>query len=390
MKLNLSILSIVFLLCTEQVLASDEKENNFNPTITPFLEIQFWNVVSEGTISETETSANRYAAYFRRGRFGVKGKVLPELSYSLMLAMDNLGKEGYSSTKGAVNLGVISVWSASFTYKIYGANDWFNFTGGYFLPHLSRESTTNPWSVSSLDKAENSCYIRQFVTGKANGVCPGINLGGTGKVGKSVFLYNGAIINRQGAISNMNENWSPVFLGHAMINFGAAEFSKYKFCFSNNILKKQKSITLGLGASTQGKIDVFQSSQSFSADVTVYLGGLKINTEFNHLYRKNELEYRANCFMARAAYIFFLKKNWILEPTLMYEKFRGDDNYEDASFFDGSDEKLDFGVNLISAQKKIKVNLHYVVHEGTGVENRYIKNTKYSGDYVVLGLQFLI
>lgn len=384
--------SILFglLLITRLAFSKTKEEESFRPVISPFLYVQFWNVVSEGITAGDETLANRYAAYFRRGRFGVKGKVLPELSYSLMLAMDNLGKDGYASTKGVVNLGAISVWSACFTYKVNTAKDWLNITGGYFLPHLSRESTQTPWTVSSLDKAENSCYIRQFVSGKANGVCPGINLGGTGKVGRSVIIYNAALINRQDVISKMNKNWSPVFLGHAMINFGDTEFSKYKFCFSNNVLKKQTSVTFGVGASTQGKTDAFRISQSFSADATVYFGGLKLNGEFNHLYRKNQSDYRANCIMGRAAYNMFLKMGWIVEPSLMYEKFSGDDNYEDASFFDGTDQKWDFGVNLISKQKQLRVNLHYVFHEGMGVENRYIKNNKYSGNYVVLGLQCLI
>jgi hypothetical protein len=383
-------LLFLLLICETAVFAKNSEDEDFKPSISPFLKIQFWNLASQGTISGDEEAASRYASYFRRGRFGVKGKVLPELSYNLMLSFDNLGKDGFSSTKGVANAGTISVWSACFTYNFVPGNDWLNITGGYFLPHLSRESTTTPWDVSSLDKAENSCYLRQFVTGKANGVSGGMNLGGLGNVGKQTLLYNVAIVNRQDATSIMETVWSPVFLGHFMLNFGDKEFAKYKSCFSNNSLKKQTSATLGFGFSSQGETDVFQKSKTFSADATIYLGCMKLDGEYSHLYRKNETAYNANCFMARIGYNIFLNKKWVLEPTLMHEKFSGDENYEDASFFDGTDEKIDAGVNLNSIKKTVKINLHYVHHKGTGIKNRYTSNNSYPGDYISLGLQLII
>lgn len=390
MKLKYVISLVLILICMEQVLASIEKQGDFKSSITPFLNIQFWNVASQGITSGQETSANRFVSYFRRGRFGVKGKVLPELSYNLMLSFDNLGKDGFLSTKGVVNTGEIGIWSAYFTYNLNNKNNWLNITGGYFLPHLSRESTTSPWTVSSLDKTENSCYLRQFVTGKANGICPGINLGGVGKPGGFLLIYNLALINRQDMVSIMNENWSPVVLAHAMINFGVPELNTYKYCFSNNSLKKQTSVTFGMGVSTQGKTDVFQTSQSVSADATIYLGSLKLDGEYSHFYRKNQSKYKGNCFMERVSYNIFLKKYLVLEPVVMFEKFDGDQNYEDALFFDGIDKKIDIGLNLIASKKRLKLNLHYVQHNGSGTKNRFIKNDERAGNYVVFGLQILI
>lgn len=366
------------------------QEKTFKPTIVPYSFIQFWNVAGEGITTNDEMAANRIASYFRRGRLGVKGKALPNLSYNMMLSFDNLGKDRYLSTKGLENKGSINLWSAYFTYKLIAGSRWLNITGGYFLPHLSRESTTTPWSTSSLDKAENSCYLRQFVTGKSNGVSPGINMGGLGEVGKQSLIYNIALINRQDVVNMMETNWSPVLLGHIMLNFGDKEFRHYKYCFTNNLLKKQTSATFGIGFSTQGKTDVFKSTQTLSADATIYVGNLKIDGEYNHLIREKNLDYTANCFMLRSGYNIFLKKHWILEPTLMFEKFAGDESFEDVSFFDGTDKKLDVGVNLISSTQKIKLNLHYVLHDGTGTKNRYVKNSEYPGNYISLGLQLII
>ncbi|WP_347839865.1 porin [uncultured Draconibacterium sp.] len=362
------------------------QEKPFRPSIMPYLKLQFWNVASQGLTSADEKAASRFTSYFRRGRLGLKGKVLPELSYNAMVSFDNLAKDGFSSTKGLMNAGAVALWSAYFTYDLSPKNDWLNLTGGYFLPHLSRESTTAPWTTSSLDKTENSCYLRQFVTGKANGICPGINLGGLGDLGKQTLIYNIAIINRQDAVSIMERNWSPVLLGHLMLNFGHKEFSKYNYCFSNNLLKKQTSAILGLAFSAQGKTDAFKSNQTISADASIYLGHFKIDGEYSFLIRKHNLEYNANCFMLRTGYNIFLKRNLVFEPTAMFEKFSGDKNFNDVSFFDGSDKKLDVGVNLISMAKKIKVNLHYVHHDGEGKKNRYIKNETFPGDYVALGL----
>ena len=388
MKLKIVATSI-FVSFFIMVVGKETDEEKFKPTIAPYLKVQFWNVFSEGVHSGDEISSNRMASYFRRGRFGLKGNLLQGLSYDLMLTADYLAKDENLSTKGSANT-AISVWSFYFTWKVNTENDWLNITGGYFLPHLSRESTTSPWYTSSLDKTETSCYLRQFVIGKTNGISPGINIGGLGKIGKQTVVYNIAYLNRQDKISIQTQNWSPVILGHFMLNFGDSEFSKYKYTFSNNLLRKQTSATLGFGFSTQGKTDVFKSSSTLSADATVYLGCLKIDGEYSRLIRKNEFNYQAKCVSVRGGYNIFLKNNWVLEPTAMFEMFSGDENYSDASFFDGKDKITDLGINLISKPKNIKVNLHYIFHDGEGVKNHYTNNSTYPENYAVLGIQFMI
>ncbi|QGY45067.1 hypothetical protein GM418_15720 [Maribellus comscasis] len=388
-KIMLTLLLVFFL--KQLVFGEKPDEEKFKPTISPYLKVQFWNAYSEGIQSaDGARTQERLASYFRRGRAGLKGNLLPEISYNLMVSFDYLAKDENLSTKGTANAGTFSIWSFYFTWKLNSENDWLNITGGYFLPHLSRESTNSPWSVSSLDKAETSCYLRQFVTGKTNGISPGINIGGMGKIGTPTLLYNLSCVNRQDKTSIQTESWSPVVLGHFMLNFGDDEFQKYKYTFSNNVLKKQKSATLGVGFSKQGETDAFESSSTIGADATIYLGGLKMDGEYYRLSRKNESKYNAECAMGRVGYNIFLKKNWILEPVAMYQVFKGDDNYSDASFFDGSDKITDLGVNLISKPKNIKVNLHYIFHDGDGTKNHYISDEETPGNYAVLGIQFTI
>ena len=390
MKFKIVVVMLLVLFPEKFVTGKEPEEEKFKPSISPYLKVQFWNAYSEGIQSADGTAAQeRFTSYFRRGRAGLKGNLLPEISYDLMLSFDYLAKDENLSTKGTANTG-ISIWSFYFTWKLNPKNDWLNITGGYFLPHLSRESTTSPWTVSSLDKTETSCYLRQFVTGKTNGITTGINIGGLGKIGNPTLIYNVAGVNRQDRASIQTKYWSPVFLGHVMLNLGDTEFQSYKYTFSNNILRRQKSATLGIGFSKQGKTDSFESSSTIGADATIYLGNLKMDGEYYRFLRKNESKYNAKCIMGRVSSNVFLKKDWILEPVVMYQIFSGDKNYMDASFFDGNDKMTDLGVNLISKSKSIKLNLHYVFHDGDGTKNHYINNNIKPGNYGVLGIQFTI
>ncbi|MFV0592372.1 MAG: porin [Draconibacterium sp.] len=384
MKLKFTV-TLVCISFAVKFVSAEERDDEFKPTITSYLNVQFWNAFSESVQTTDGELAARSAFYFRRIRPGIKGEVLPRLSYNLMLTLDYLGIPENISLKGKAPGGV-NVWSFCMTYKV-GKSDWLNVTGGYFLPHISREATTSPWTVSSLDKAETSNYLRYFVTGKANGVAPGINIGGTGKAGKSFLTYNFAMVNRQDATSIQTEQWSPVFMGHGMITFGAPELKKYKFTFSNNQLRKQTSLSLGAGFSKQGQTDTFKSSGTYSFDLMAYFGSLKIDGEVDRLVRKTSEKYEASCLMGRMSYNIFLKKGLVLEPTVMYEHFTGDDT---GAYFDGKDSRLDLGINLISIVRKVKLNLHYVLFDGEGENNRYVKNGRYPGNYAVLGLQFQI
>ena len=369
-----------------KVVSGEEPEDKFKPTITPYLKVQFWNAYSESIHTDDGDLAARTAFYFRRIRPGITGNVLPRLSYDLMLTLDYLGIPQNISLKGQTPGGV-NVWSFYMTLQLSRNSDWFNLTGGYFLPHVSREATTSPWTVSSLDKAETSNYIRYFVTGKANGIAPGINLGGTGKVGISHLVYNLSMVNRQDATSIQTKEWSPVFMGHAIFSLGAPEMNNYKYTFSNNQLRKQTSVSLGAGFSKQGQTDVFKSSATYGFDILAYIGSLKIDGEYYSLLRETDQQYKASCLMGRLTYNIFLKNELVLEPAVMFEQFLGDDT---GAYFEGRDTRLDAGINLMSIERKVKLNLHYVMFDGEGENNRYIKNGRYPGNYAVIGFQFQI
>ncbi len=360
------------------------------PTVQPYANLQFWTMHSEGLSVDGQAATNRTASYFRRGRLGLKGKLREDLTYNFMLSFDYLAKDPKLASKGKVNTGSVAVWSAYGTWRALAKSQLLMITAGTFLPHLNRESVTSPWSVSSLDKGETSCYLRQFVAGKTNGISPGINIGGVGSVGKSQLMYNVAYINRQDNVSIMADRWSPALLGHVILNVGDKEWSSYKYTLSGNALKKLKLLSIGLGASIQGETDVFHSSSTYGADMLVYLNGLKVDGEYYFLQRKNQDTYLASCLMVRASYNIFLKKNWVLEPAFMLNQFNGDESFSDASFYDGEDQTLDAGINLISEKNKLKLGLHFTHRTGNGTRNLRVTSSGTYGDYLNLGIQIMI
>ncbi|MGQ8337004.1 porin [Sunxiuqinia sp. A32] len=360
------------------------------PTLQPYAKIQFWNVYSQNFEVEGVDVSDRFASYFRRGRLGLKGHLMDRLNYNIMCSFDYLGKSENLSSKGKANANTISLWSAYFTFQPAEKSQWLMITGGSFLPHLSRESVTSPWATSSLDKGETSCYLRQFVTGKTNGICPGVNIGGLGDIGKSHLLYNVAMISRQDNSSFTKSKWSPLLIGHTVLTIGDKEWSSYKYTFSGNPMKTQRFLSIGAGGSTQGKTDAFQSSSSYGVDFLLLLNNFKLDGEYYWLHRENTTCYLATCFQLRGSYNFFLQNGCILEPAVMFCRFNGDDTYPDASFYDGEDSLLDTGVNLISIKQKTKFSIHYIYRTGEATSNHRVTSGGTYGDYLNFGIQLVI
>ena len=178
---------------------------------------------------------------------------------------------------------------------------------------------------------------------KTNGICPGINIGGLLKLHKSLLNYNLAIVNRQDKTSISKTEWSPVLNGHVMLNLGDPEWKSYKYSINNNNYKIQKSLTIGFGASNQGKTDAFKNSSSISANFMAYYNYIKIDGSYSKLIRKAGSNYKAHCYSIRGAANIPITKGWIIEPQFMWDCFKGDANYSDASFFDGTDHIVDSG-----------------------------------------------
>jgi hypothetical protein len=366
--------------------------NSFEKSVVPFIGIQAWNTLSNDNRIDGEAVDNRYAVYFRRARIGLKGRPVERLYYNIHLSADCLGKDQYLSSRGSSNSGTIKIWSAYATYRLSASSEWLNLTTGYMLPHMSRESTTSPWAMSSLDKSETSCYLRRFATGKNNGISSGLNFGGTGSLGQKLSAcYNVAVISNMNGGTTQGKEYAPLFLGHAFITFGAPERKSYKYTTADNVLNNNSFVSVGVGGSYQDECDFFEKNTTISTDLKVNLKGFHFVGEYNKMKRKSTVTYEASAFLIRSGYNIDWNHTGILEPTVCYRTFSGDDNGKEAIFFTGEDNQWDIGLNWWLNTKKIKLNVHYLINSGDG-NNISMKESDDSirGDIAVVGLQVVL
>ena len=382
---------LVLLIATYSAFCFNPDEKEFKPSIKPYLNLQVWNIYSSGNMKNGEEVQNRFVSYFRRGRFGAKGYFAPTISFNAQFYFDYLAKDADVASKGTPNASTIGVWSANIIWKVFENSEFLYLTGGTFLPQISRESVTTPWSVSSLDKAETSCYLRQFITGKTNGICPGVNAGGLINIASRFqMVYNVAVVNRQDKTSIMVNNWSPVVLGRVEFVLGDPENNGYKYGISPVPDNKNKNLILGLGSSGQGETDAFKKSSTLGADLSMSYNFFKIESSYFKLFRKNISDYQGNNFCFKMSSAITIQNKWIFQPAFMFDWFKGDAGYSDAMFFDGTDRLFDFGINAWNPSQKIKIGLHYLNHSGNGTSNHFISSGAKPGDYCCLSVQLQI
>ncbi len=392
-KLKRIILYQIILVVSLNLYAGEPLQfNDLKKSIVPFAALQMWNTVSLDNQIEGEKVDNRFGMYFRRARIGLKGHPTDRLYYNVQLSADYLAKDRHISSKGSSNTGSIKVWSAYTTYHLIATNQWFNITTGYMLPHISREATTTPWTMSSLDKAETSCYLRRFATGKSNGISSGINLGGTGSLSEKISAcYNIAFLNNMNGDNTQGKEYAPLLLGHAFFTIGDPELETYKYTTTDNMLSKKVFLSIGIGGSYQGPCDFFQKNTTLSTDLKINLMNFHLLTAYSSMKRKSIISYNAYTLLLRTGYNICWKHAGILEPTICYRSFSGDDNGADVAFYSGEDNQLDFGLNWWLNKHKLKLNAHYLLNSshGNNFSSKADSNTK-RGNLAVLGLQVVL
>jgi hypothetical protein len=382
-------IALVLLVCASAKAGDNLNLNPFDQSVVPHFGIHLWNVASFNNQVGGETVDNRYGAYFRRVRFGFKGQPFDRFQYNLTLDADYLGKDALISSKGTPTTGALKIRYLYVTYDLTPNNEWFNLSGGMLPSHVSRESMISAWTISALDQSVTSDYIREFAIGKSNGVAPGLNLGGVGVLNTISGGYNVGIHEYMGKGTTQGAKYAPLFLGHAYVTFGDPEREKYKYSTVDNELENKKYISFGLSGSYQGKSDFFDKNTSLSTDIKTCLGGLHFMAEYNHMYRADSASFNAKGLLLRGGYNINWKYNGILEPTLCYRSFTGDDIADEMGFYDGEDHQLDIGINWWVSGKKLKVNLHYLINFGSGDKNKNIDaaDGDERGSLLAIGLQ---
>jgi hypothetical protein len=359
---------------------SSFQEVNKAKMFKPVVGLETWATYSMGEEKNGTTYANRGDVSFRRFRFGASGEPYSWLKYYFQLNLDRLGEDPYASTKGSYS--GLGIWNANITVKLIQNSELLHIEAGYFWAAISREFNTSSWAVGSLDKMRSVWYLRNFVTGRGNGIESGIALGGLKNFDRFGISYR--LGSYEPALYQSSKYGSRLYTGRIMFSFGDPEQTSYKYMLSGNQWRKRNGVTLGLGGSTQANgaltdSTYFDHSSAYGADILVNYKGLRIDGEYFLLNRNAEdiEDFDGTEYHIRVGYSFIINGKYI-EPVVTYSQFEGEGNSTLYSYI-GNDDTLDVGVNWYINKEKLKLALHYVMQEGSASSN--------TGDYVGLCCQ---
>jgi hypothetical protein len=382
-------LIIALLVTYFPIFASNERANKKEPSLqidktihseiffTPIVALELWNSYSIGEEQKGVESTNRSDLSFRRVRFGGSGMPHPHLKYSFQLHLDRLGEDTYAATKGSY--GGIDIWNAYITAKILSNSELINIHAGQYWAAISREFNTSPWGVSSLDKTRANWYMRNFITGKGNGIESGIGLGGLKNFEHFGVSYRIGTYEPQ--LYSSAQYASRLYTGRLSVSIGDAEESKYKYMLSGNQWNQRKGISIGLGGSTQsnGKLTdstFFDQSYAYGGDLLLNYKGLRVDGEYFLFTRTGEgnANFDGTQWHTRLGYNFVVANQYI-QPTITYDKYEGKGAkslYKNI----GVDKTLDIGINWFVKKDKLSLGLHYVIQDGSASPSK--------GDFLAL------
>jgi hypothetical protein len=193
---------------------------------------QLWATYTRN-VNDVPSTASCADLFLKQGRFGVKGKALPFLSYSTLFAFDNLGKDQFTGSLGtgqATTNATFQLYDLSMTYIL--DSNFANITFGYFRPQSGHENIAPDAGVNSLDKGLTSLYLRSFLTGRTSGRETGINFGGFYNRAWFGIAYNvGAFDPVQALIAGTDggsRKWHPLAMGRLAVSFFDADMSSYR------------------------------------------------------------------------------------------------------------------------------------------------------------------
>jgi hypothetical protein len=381
----------VFLLCFFYELSAQSewgKSRLFNGSvkIEPMMSFQFWIThtqkmkVYNTLLKRYEPVEDRLNFQFRRARFGFKGQLADHFRFTFIGAYDLTGRDLFSATSGGMNTGNLpefGLWDAFAEWKLIKQKESLNLVFGWFRPQFSRESITGAWAVSSFEKAMSQNYIRMHLVGLGSGRAAGVHLGGLlkNKRQKVIGQYHVGVFSPQWfhlAGNSAGFNASLLKSVRLVYYIGEPEMKHYGISYQTNSFNQRNGLSLGLSVATQGQTDLFFRNNALQPDILFQWGSFNLDAEWNFMRRISLHQYKS--YDDGAGHIrisnninFF---GWFLEPTLMVVSYRGGldtPSQQLANEFNksaGTEDSLDFGLNLYLNQNKFKIALHHVWHWG--------------------------
>jgi hypothetical protein len=342
--------------------------------IKPILALEAWQIIP---INEDQISND---AFFRRLRFGAKGKIAERFSYTFQLHADRLFQNTDSPIKGEYK--GIEVWNAYASNKMLRNSNLLNIHAGYFWSAMSGEYQTSPWTYSALDKSTANNYLRKFVSGKGNGIISGLALGGVTQLGALLIDYKAGYYYPH-LIGNVTGN--EVFSSRISLSIGKKAESKYTFMMPHMVGKKMKLLRMGFGAAyhqSGGFNDslFIHQSNAFSFDLMARWQNILLNTEFAWLSRYSDTftDFKGKYAIVNISVWMNIGKT-ILEPALHAEYYKAHGSVILFSSIQNHTQ-FDTGINWYLREKKLKLALHYIV------QRKELDTTNNS--YAALALQY--
>lgn len=320
--------------------------------------------------------------YLRRGRIGAKGRIRETLSYKLIFAFDNLGRDQYTAHPGGYqdeDNDEFEVWDAYFTW--HAEEEWANVTVGYFRPQVCRDNITTAFAVTSFTKTLSTAYSRLHTVGRSSGRETGVNLGGLKLLDGWSINYNvGLFDTTHSDVVGSEEggaNWAPLAAARLAFTLGDPEMTNYAPKYRYNYYGRRHGATLAVNVTDQGRTDIFKRNNMIGFDLLANYGDINFDAEYNLLKRDTGNErYTDVVYHIRASYNLTLPSGRILEPSFMYSDFDGD---KDSARWPGEEHMVaSLGVNW-HLDQGIKLGLHYFWQD----------DEKDRGDFIGTGLQIV-
>jgi len=363
---------------------------------------QLWGVYTMDRVEGGQKYDNRMDFLLRRSRLGFQGKITEDLSWRVWFAYDNVGLDQHTAFAKSGSVGLVGgnsnnqqfyVWDAMFTYALH--KNWANITVGYFRPQVGRESITAGFEVLSFEKALTNFYPRLHLIGSGPGRETGINIGGlyNDEKTKLGLNYNFGVFNVD-KFSGGTGGDNLLYTARIAVSYGDPEMKKYGLGYKVNYFGKRNGITFAVNYAYQGRgyaspVQQFKNNQMLGFDILANYKDFTFNAEYDELKRSFDvsgLDYKDKVWHVRAGYNFKLPNKTILEPTITYAEWQGDNKSLNGN---GNFKTTDVGLNWYIKQNKMKLNLHYVKQSGSAKSAYNPDGKSKAGDYVGVGLQLI-
>lgn len=381
-----ALMGLALLMMDTNVMGQKSSPTTFKPTLHPIIAWQIWSTYTMGQEvydgKSYKSVDDRFNTQIRRSRFGIKGNLLPDISYQLNIALDFIGRDVLSGTFGNSNNGAFptfGLWNAYLRWKIDDGSDLWHLTLGYTPLNIGRENFTGAMSSISFEKSWSQNTHRRHLTGIGPGRAMGLNMGGQTAEDIVTFSYDIGVFNPLFHALNSNSTGNKTSLltvGRLAFHFGDPESASYTTSHKVNYFGQRNGITIAVGGAYQGETDLFKKNSAVAIDWLGNWKALSVDGDWLWLHREGTgAESDSHVGYLRLGYSQPLPSGHFLEPTITFTRFEGAidaEGIEEALTLQtdaGTSQNIDVGVNYYFSPK-LKLSLHYTFLEGDQGEAR--------------------